>query len=71
MVKMPWKPVYGQLRKESLLIYTSHILFARILFLIFPDSHMAVFFFTMASSQAFASLVCAHLKQYPALQALV
>lgn len=71
VVKIPYKPVYRQLRMDSLLIYTSHILFARILLLALPDAHLAVYFLTLACAQAFASLVTKYMDKYPILQNLV
>lgn len=71
VVKMPYKPVYKQLRQDSLLIYTSHILFARLLLMLLPNSHLAVYFFTLAASQAFATLVVRNEERYPILRNLV
>ena len=70
-VKMPYKKQYAILRKDSLLIYTSHVLFARLLFIWIPDANLVVFFLTLACSQAFASLVVRGMEKYPILENLV
>lgn len=43
-IKMPYKPIYKVLRNDSLLIYTSHILFAKILLALMPNAHIVVYF---------------------------
>lgn len=70
-LRMPYKPVYGQMRQDSLLIYTSHILFVRLFLIVFPQAHLAVYFLTLACSQCFASLVLAYRKKWPALDYLL
>ena len=70
-VNMPYKKQYAILRKDSLLIYTSHVLFARILFVLIPDANLVVFFLTLACSQAFSSLVIRGMDKYPLLKKLV
>ncbi|MBP3853157.1 MAG: acyltransferase family protein [Erysipelotrichaceae bacterium] len=66
-----YKPAYLNLRHESLLIYTSHILFAKIWLALLPDAHLVVFFLTMACAQALASLVVRYKEQYPLLEHLL
>lgn len=66
-----YKPVYLNLRHESLLIYTSHILFAVIWLKLLPDAHLAVFFLTMACAQTLASLVLNYREQFPILEHLL
>lgn len=69
--KRYYKPSYLNLRHESLLIYTSHILFAKIWLALLPDAHLAVFFLTMACSQALASSILKYREQYPILEHLL
>lgn len=71
VVRLPWKPVYGQLRKDSLLIYASHILFARLFLMILPNSHLADYFFTLACAQTLAYLVVKYEDRWPILRQLV
>ena len=66
-----YKPVYLQLRHESLLIYTSHILFAAIGLKLFPNAHLVVFFLTVAGAQTLAALVLKYRKRYPILEHLL
>ena len=68
---LPYKESYMTLRHESLLIYTSHILFAKILLALLPHAHLVVYFFTLAFAQAFASLVMHYHKRYPVLDNLL
>lgn len=56
-MRIRWNPEYKVLRQESTLIYTSHILFARIFLMILPDAHLVVYFFTLAFSQMTAWLI--------------
>lgn len=70
-VKMPYKPVYRELRNDSSLIYTSHILFAKPLLILMPNAHIVVYFLTIAMAQAFASLVTHYKKQFPILENLI
>ena len=70
-LKMPYKEKYKVLRQESLLIYTSHILFAKILLNLFPNAHIVVYFVTLACSQAFATLVIRYKEQIPVLEHLL
>lgn len=71
VVRMPYHPRYRLLRYDSLLIYTSHILFARLLLMLLPDAHLAVYFLTLACAQGFASLVTANMQRWPILKNLV
>lgn len=71
VVKMPYKEKYMVLRNESLLIYTSHILFAKILLNLFPTAHIVVYFVTLALSQAFATIVIRNKTRFPILEHLV
>lgn len=66
-----YKPRYKVLRQESLLIYTSHILFAKVWLALLPDAHLAVFFLTMACAQTFATLVLKYKEQFPILEYLL
>lgn len=70
-VKMPYKEKYMILRNESLLIYTSHILFAKILLNLFPTAHIVVYFVTLALSQAFATIVIRNKARLPILENLI
>lgn len=70
-IKMPYKPIYLVLRNDSLLIYTSHILFSKILLILMPNAHIVVYFLTIACSQALASLVTHYRKQFTILENLL
>lgn len=70
-VKMPYRQQYKIMRYDSLLIYTSHILFVRILFILFPDANLVVYFVTLALSQLFASLVVRGKERFPILNNLI
>lgn len=70
-VKMPYKESYKTLRGDSLLIYTSHIIFVVPLLRLLPNAHIVVYFLTLAASQAFASLVMHYRKQFPILENLL
>lgn len=70
-IKMPYKPIYKVLRNDSLLIYTSHILFAKILLALMPNAHIVVYFLTIALAQAFASLVMYYKGRFPVLENLL
>lgn len=70
-IKLPYKPIYKTLRTDSLLIYTSHILFAKILLGFMPNAHIVVYFLTIALAQASASLVTHYRKQFPILENLL
>ena len=65
------KEKYLELRQESLLIYTSHILFAKVLINLFPTAHIVVYFVTLALSQVFATLVLRFKGQFPILENLL
>ncbi len=66
-LNLPYKASYETLRHESLLIYTSHILFAKILLVVAPHAHLIVYFVTLALSQGFATLVLRYKDRYPIL----
>lgn len=70
-VKMPYQPIYRVLRNDSLLIYTSHILFSKVLLFLMPNEHIVVYFLTIACAQAFASLTMHYRKQFPILENLL
>lgn len=70
-IRIPWKPFYRQLRKESTLIYVSHILFARILLLLLPDAHLIVYLLTLFFSQLFCTLILRFERQIPLLKYLM
>ncbi len=70
-VKMEYRPVYADLRRDSTLIYVSHILFARILLMLLPDAHLVVYLATLAFSSIFAYLVIRFKKQVPWLRFLM
>ncbi|MDD7282260.1 acyltransferase [Floccifex sp.] len=70
-IKIPYKESYKAMRNESLLIYTSHILFAKVLLILFPEAHLVVYFVTLALAQGFASLVIHYKEKYPILENLV
>ena len=70
-IKKPYKDTYLTLRNESLLIYTSHILFAKVLLILFPKAHLVVYFVTLALSQGFATFVIRYKEKYPILENLV
>lgn len=69
--KLPYKTRYMNMRQESLLIYTSHILFAKILLVVLPNSHLVVYFLTLAFAQCFASLVLSLKNKFPILENLL
>lgn len=68
---IPYKESYLTLRHESLLIYTSHILFAKVFLMLWPHAHIVVYFLTLAFAQCFASLVMKYRKQFPILENLL
>ena len=70
-IKMPYKEQYRILRMDSILIYTSHVLFARVLFMLIPDANLVVYFLTLACSQGFAALVVRYKEKYPVLEYLI
>lgn len=69
--KLPYKESYMVMRHESLLIYTSHILFAKILLALLPHAHLVVYFLTLALAQGFATIVMRSRKRYPILDNLL
>jgi serine/alanine racemase len=58
------------LRAESTLIYVSHILFARILFILLPDQNLTVYVATLACSQLFAYIVIKESRRFGWLKVL-
>lgn len=68
---IPYKPMYRILRNDSLLIYTSHILFAKIFLNAFPHAHLVVYFLTLGCAQCFAGLVTRYQDDYPILKHLL
>lgn len=70
-IRMPYRAQYGILRLDSTIIYTSHILFARIFLMFFPDAHMVVYLLTLAASQLLASLIVRYRERFPVLNLLV
>lgn len=69
--RLPYKPVYGDLRMDSTLIYVSHILFVRVLLLLMPEAHLAVYLATLACSSVLSFLVIRFRKQFPILDWLM
>ncbi len=70
-IPMEYRPVYGDLRSDSTLIYVSHILFARILLMLLPDAHLVVYLFTLALSSMFAFVVVQCRRKAPWLKILM
>lgn len=58
-----------RLRKESLVIYTSHILFAKVFLSLWPNAHLVVYFITLACAQALATFIAT--RRSPRWQYLV
>lgn len=69
--KMEYKERYMTMRHESLLIYTSHILFAKVFLVLWPHAHLVVYFLTLAFSQAFATFVMIYRKKFNILNNLL
>lgn len=69
--KMEYKPVYGELRQDSLLIYVSHILFSRLLLLLLPEAHLVVYLATLSCSSILAYIIIRFKKQVPVLKLLL
>ena len=69
--EIEYKDRYRVFRNESLLIYTSHILFAKIFLALWPHAHIVVYFLTLAFSQGFATLVMVYRKKFPILEHLL
>ncbi|MBB5183473.1 acyltransferase family protein [Catenisphaera adipataccumulans] len=67
----PYKARYLNMRHESLLIYTSHILFAKILLAVMPHAHLVVYFLTLGLAQCFATAVLTLKDRYPVLENLL
>lgn len=69
-VKIPWKPSYRELRRDSILIYTSHILFARVLLTLLPNAHLVVYLATLACAQLFGYIVVKESRRFAWLKLL-
>lgn len=69
-VHIPYKPIHRELRQDSTLIYTSHILFAKPLWTLLPDANIVVYFLTIALAQGFATLVLRYKNRLPILENL-
>lgn len=70
-VNIPYKPIHLELRQDSTLIYTSHILFAKPLWTLLPDANIVVYFLTIALAQGFATLVIRYKNRLPILENLL
>ena len=70
-VNMPYRRMYTILRHDSLMIYTSHILFAKIFLILMPNAHLVVYFLTLACAQCLAGFVTRYQDQYPILKKLL
>lgn len=70
-IRIPNQPMYTTMRRESTLIYVSHILFARLLLLMFPQVHLVVYLATLACSQVLASTIIRFTPKYPWLHWLM
>lgn len=67
-IRLPYKPIYRSMREDSLIIYTSHILFAKIFLNILPEAHLVAYFLTIACAQGLASLIDYYRKKFPVLE---
>lgn len=70
-IRLPYKPIYRSLRDDSLIIYTSHILFAKPLLILVPNAHLVVYFLTLAGAQGCSYLIHKYKDQYPILGHLI
>lgn len=70
-VKIPYRRMFTILRHDSLMIYTSHILFAKILLILMPKAHLVVYFLTLACAQCLAGFVTHYQDRYPILKKLL
>ncbi len=70
-VRIPYRKQYTIMRYDSLLIYTSHILFVKVLFLVMPNANLVVYFATLALSQLFASIIVRAKETYPIFNNLI
>lgn len=67
-VNIPYRKMFTILRHDSLMIYTSHILFAKIFLALMPHAHLVVYFLTLACAQCLAGFVTRYQDQYPILK---
>lgn len=70
-VRMPWKPLYKELRQDSTLIYVSHILFARILLMLLPNNHLVAYLATLACAQLLSYVIVKESRRWPWLNYLM
>ncbi|MBQ0064694.1 MAG: acyltransferase family protein [Firmicutes bacterium] len=70
-VRIPQPQKYVHWRLESSLIYTSHILFAKVLLRVLPSAHFVVYFLTLCFAQLFAVLVVRYKDRFPILKNLM
>ena len=70
-VNIPYRRMYTILRHDSLMIYTSHILFAKIFLTLMPNAHLVVYFLTLACAQCLAGFVTRYQDRYPILKKLL
>ena len=70
-VNIPYRKMFVILRHDSLMIYTSHILFAKILLILLPHAHLVVYFLTLACAQCLAGFVTRYQDKYPILKNLL
>ena len=66
-INIPYRKMFAILRHDSLMIYTSHILFAKIFLALMPHAHLVVYFLTLACAQCLAG----YQDQYPILKKLL
>lgn len=67
-LKLKRRPIYAELRKESTIIYTSHILFVMPLFILFPQAHLVVYLLSLALSTFLAYLISRYSRSAPLLR---
>lgn len=70
-LNIPDYPVCRTMRKDSTLIYVSHILFARLLLAALPNVHLVVYLGTLACSQIFSSIIVRASARWPQLKWLM
>lgn len=70
-INIPYRKMFTILRHDSLMIYTSHILFAKIFLVLMPHAHLVVYFLTLACAQCLAGFVTRYQDQYPILKKLL
>ena len=70
-INIPYRKMFAILRHDSLMIYTSHILFAKIFLALMPHAHLVVYFLTLACAQCLAGFVTRYQDQYPILKKLL